>query len=143
MKKFYLINNEHAAGSWYLDGGVRFERPCWENSVGGFMFKSNEDIIAQEAEAEDWYDLDWKVTYLGNFKRDLREGWLSPMGEFVQADYRYHEDVAEMIIRKSSIELEDSGWIKMSTAFDNGYYSTKGRLTTHQKTWLNKNNFKI
>lgn len=142
MKKFYLIKDDFGrAGTWYIDGGVANYGPYWENISGGRMPKRESDNIVKVVEAEDWEDLNWKETYLGNFERDLREGWLSPTGEFVQADYRYHEDVAEFIIGKTSTELENQGWVKLSSAFDKGFYTKKDRLTSYQKTWLNKNEF--
>ena len=101
--KFYLLegNFKGQPGTWYVHGGINPKYgEYWQNICGGRMPKHKNDVIIKEVEAEDWDDLNWKETYLGHLYRDLTEGWLSPTGEFVQAGYMQHEDVADFILKK-------------------------------------------
>ncbi|MFW6129597.1 MAG: hypothetical protein ACOC56_00345 [Atribacterota bacterium] len=65
-------------------------------------------------------------------KRGLH-AWLSPSGELFRIGYFEHEIFAEEVVKKSSTELENSGWLRISDNNVTSKYSSGHiRLTEHQ-----------
>lgn len=149
MIKYHRVTFNHfdyrgeAASGWYTRESFPYDnnRDCWKNLSGGMCPCSEDDIVYEEAEAENSSKLDWSNTYMGLLEEDKYNGWLSPVGKFVQSAYESHLDTAEYIIKECSIELENKGWIKLQRAGRKGlgyaYYECD-RITRAQFKFLSK-----
>ena len=138
------INN----GYWELDHyGEIGEEVTVYNEMGGWhdhVIQENDEIVY----AEDRRDLDH--SFLLDPNSNL--GWLAPDGTFYGCAYFAHEDVAYYVLKASSYELEEKGWVKLyeSRLFGGGpnyylgqpnYRLRQNWLTQPQIDWLLLNGY--
>ena len=66
--------------------------------------------------------------------KESNEGWISPSGEFFGCDFYYHRTIAEKYLKSSEEELENKGWIKLTSAV--GPLCVGKKITNYQKSVL-------
>ena len=74
-------------------------------------------------------DLDYSLL----LEKDSENGWISPSGEFFGCDFFYHKMIAEMYLHSSEYNLEEHGWIKLTSAAGplvKGFKITEEQLET-------------
>lgn len=111
FKTFVLVRQpfyKETVGNWY----ERLEGGRLGNSSGGWMLEGD-CVIDQTVEAEDFEDLDWKVTALYRKNQDGLHGWLAPDGTFYACEYMAHDRVAWYLFKSPGDELAHAGWIRV------------------------------
>ena len=83
------------------------------NRRGGYhsYTPSKDDIIC---EADSWDDLDYSFLV----KNDSLYGWIDRNGRYYGCEYEDHDDVAELVLHKTSRQLEEEGWIKVYRGYN-------------------------
>lgn len=139
MKTFVLIQRENQQHPfwWEKEGEGLFR-----NISGGFIYAQLDKYeILQEVAAESFEELDWTITRFGKVKGYIN-GWLSPSGDWFPCCEEDHDDVAQFIIKKDSVEMEEQGWSKVSAGEAFSPYSLKLRIdrpfTEMQKAFLRR-----
>lgn len=61
-------------------------------------------------------------------------GWISPSGEFYGCGFFYHRTIAEKYLKSSEEELENKGWIKLTSV--SGPIANSRNITAAQKSVL-------
>jgi len=144
-KEYFLI--EHGANTpfamkyWVTDLGSK-----WGHANGvSWMPKSKDDIVHESSFVEDDNDLDWtKVNLLHDNEKE--SGWLSRSGEFFGCGYMEHDNIAYRILKKTIVELENSGWIRLHGVRTDDWmmaYSFNGRLSAEQRRWLTRVGYSV
>lgn len=124
-------------GWWELDGHYLV------NKYGGrhtYDTKEKAEVI----EAKSWLDFYEKNAEKIFLKKDSPYGWLSPSGEFFGCSHTGHQNLANYFFKSSEKELEEKGYIKISTepmGCDLQAYFSKDFISENQKIWLEKNGF--
>jgi hypothetical protein len=78
-----------------------------------------------------------KEVYHGLLKPESPYGWLSPDGTFYGCGYTKHSELAELYFDKSELEMEKTGWVKVSSNYDGGSaFYCQLRTTLAQRDWL-------
>lgn len=107
----------------YSDGTVR-DNMWWRISEDGTMLfnrcgghhsyePSEDDIIC---EVDSWDDLDYSFL----LKNESPYGWIDRNGKYYGCEYEDHDDIAELVLHKTSRQLETEGWIKVYRSFNRG-----------------------
>ena len=108
------------------------------NVFGGYHYwtcgKDCEDKQNEIVYANDWDELDHSAL----IDNDSRIGWLAPDGRFYGCGYMQHGNIADLVLRKSEIELENEGWVKMykTQLFPSSppeYYIRRGGCLTNEQ----------
>lgn len=107
----------HNNGYWEIECGEEMPEAGEEyrvyNVLGGYHYwtcgKDYEDEQNEVVYADGWSELDHSVL----IDHDSRIGWLAPDGRFYGCGYMQHGNIADLVLHKSEIELEDEGWVKM------------------------------
>lgn len=110
MKTFVLYDNFW----WEWDENTDKKCATLINAFGGrnaFIDITN----CKTAKAEEFEDLNWNGTDVLNEK--FETGWLAPNGDFFGCNYRYHDDQAIYVHKKTESELEQAGWVKLTYMF--------------------------
>lgn len=143
------VNN----GYWELErhGAIGEEVKVY-NEMGGFHYhtiRANDEIVYVESRR----DLDHSFL----LDPDSELGWLAPDGTFYGCAYYAHEDVAYYVLKSTSMELEEKGWVKIyeSRLFGLGRnyylgqpphwkanYMSRNFLTQPQIDWLLEHGYK-
>ncbi len=119
--------------------GKKVDNGYWEirgdrlvNQGGGWhpYYPSPDDEII---EVESYHDLDW--SYLLN--PESLYGWLSPEGEYYGCDYMQHAMIADLILDKDEIDMEEEGYVKIFCGWDceRDFFVNK-QLTRKQRDWF-------
>ena len=143
------VNNGYWELECYADVG---EEVKVFNELGGYHYhtiRENDEIVYARSRR----DLDH--SFLLDPNSDL--GWLAPDGTFYGCAYFAHEDVAYYVLKSSSAELEEKGYVKIyeSRLFGLGrnyylgqpshrttQYMTRNFLTQPQIDWLLEHGYK-
>lgn len=106
----------HDNGYWLIDTDeepVDGEEYKVYNAAGGYHYwtcgKQYPDEQNEVVVADGWDDLDNSALLTPT----SRIGWLAPDGTFYGCQYWQHNLIAERVIRKTEIEMENEGWVKM------------------------------
>lgn len=85
------------------------------NRCGGYhsYVPSEDDIIC---EVDSWDDLDWSFLV----KNESPYGWIDRNGKYYGCEYEDHDNIAELVLHKTSRQLETEGWIKVYMSFNRG-----------------------
>lgn len=110
--KFLFEKQQYADGIVRDNGWWRISGDRLYNRCGGShdYVPHDDDIIC---EANDWDELDY--SYL--LKPESKYGWIDRNGRFYGCNYEEHDDIAELVLHKSSRQLETEGWIKIYASF--------------------------
>lgn len=143
------LNNGYWELEYYAEPGTEIRV---FNEMGGFHYhiiQEDDDIIYAESRR----DLDH--SFLLDPNSEL--GWLAPDGTFYGCAYYDHENVAYYVLKSSSMELEEKGWVKIyeSRLFGLGRnyylgqkphwkanYMSRNFLTKQQIDWLLEHGYK-
>lgn len=119
-------------GWWKIDGDRLVNR------VGGWHpYKPEED--EEIIECEGWNELEGKIDYSYLLKPNSRNGWLDRGGNYYGCNYSDHDILAQKVLKKSEIELENLGWVKIGgyTEEKEVYWDVRRhRLTEQQIKYL-------
>ena len=63
-----------------------------------------------------WDDLDYSFL----LKNESPYGWIDRNGKYYGCEYEDHDDIAELVLHKTSRQLETEGWIKVYMSFNRG-----------------------
>lgn len=143
------VNNGYWELEHYAENGKEVKV---YNEMGGFHYHTvrvNDEIVYAESRR----DLDH--SFLLDPNSEL--GWLAPDGTFYGCAYYAHEDVAYYVLKSTSVELEEKGWVKIyeSRLFGLGRnyylgqpsylkanYMSRNFLTQPQIDWLLEHGYK-
>lgn len=124
-------------GWWELNGD------CLVNAYGSCHAYVT-DNLAEIIEAESWRDFYEKHASKIFLKPNSPYGWLSPSGEFFGCSHTGHQNLATYFFKSSERELENNGYIKISTepfGCNLQTYYSRNFISENQKIWLEKNGF--
>jgi SAM-dependent methyltransferase len=95
-------------------GGLR-----WVNENGGWCGATDRDVVLEQAVTTDpWWLCPTRTSgwiALADHVSDpaLKSGWVSPEGVFYRCRYHEHDKLAYEYLRRSTPELEQSGWARV------------------------------
>ena len=100
--------------SWYeIKSGSQIDNATIIN-CGGMIIGINIDLREYEIiEANSFEELDWTNTDVLN--KSSRFGWLDREGNFYGCDFASHEFQAQIIHKSTRWDLEEAGWIHISS----------------------------
>lgn len=85
--------------------------------------------VLEEAEADDFEDLDYRNTYLDPHGKEWRNnGWIDREGHTYPCEWMQHDDLAYYYFKKTVSEMEAAGWIRVT----NGVPGYRGRISQAQ-----------
>lgn len=156
MRTFVLVEqlgamSGRASRSWYeiVDGD---RNKLW-NMAGGYMPCDEEfNKILKETQATDFDDLNWTNTCIDMLGHETRAGagWLSRSGQFYACARRNHTSYAELILKKTVRQLDDTGWVHIygppsapTDAEAELPWHCDKTLSAEQRNWLSQNGYEI
>jgi len=136
---YFLVQMKHGNDSqiimtsWYEDDGDK-----WQNYMGGWCPKSDNDIVLKTQEAEDIHELDWLKTSLINDKGT--SGWLNRSGRFYGCNSQAHDLVADLVFNKSVKEMEYEGWVRI---YDETAFACMKSMSPEQRNYMLDKGYKL
>lgn len=100
---------------WARDGGSKW---YW-NDGPAYMPKKGEQVLQHAMTNDmDWLDhtltSDWQRWHERVNDVALKDGWVSPEGRWYRCAYFEHDKVAYDYLRKTTTQLEEGGWARIS-----------------------------
>lgn len=129
---------------WVRDGGSKW---YW-NDGPAYMPKKGEQVLQHAMTNDmDWLDhtltTDWQRWNERVNDTTLKDGWVSPEGRWYRCGYFEHDKVAYDYLRKTTTQLEEAGWARVSHSDKRVVlrrsWRDEGRLTREQLATLQAN----
>jgi hypothetical protein len=111
FQTFRLVRQQSwGPNGWYW---MRLRSDGWYENIGGGRTPPSGMEVREEVQARDFFDqrLDWTKSSL--VVSESPAGWLGRTGEWHPCRQEDHDLCAQLVLRRSTAELEREGWVRV------------------------------
>ncbi len=133
-----LVKTKDFDDPWWVE---MLDEERWGNHMGGYCYRDpDNETILEECWVESYVELDHTKTGMVLKPKQSTGGWIDPQGNFYGCLYMGHNDIISLIIKRTTNEVMDEGWIKIYNMPDQKinrsidlYYCCEKTITPEQK----------